>query len=130
MMYADTRETATHRKELFQAWCRKHGCAPAGELLDHDWERLVAYYASGLDMPANFHLLTCEWSAPALAELIERYEAALPEGAWPNWVLGNHDRPRVVSRLGAAQAPGAGSRAIPRLASLARNDNGSCARSE
>jgi len=70
-------------------------------------ERLVAYYASGLDMPANFHLLTCEWTAPALAELIERYEAALPEGAWPNWVLGNHDRPRVASRLGAAQAPAA-----------------------
>lgn len=70
-------------------------------------ERLVAYYASGLDMPANFHLLTCEWSAAALAELIERYEAALPGGAWPNWVLGNHDRPRVASRLGAAQAPAA-----------------------
>ena len=70
-------------------------------------ERLVAYYASGLDMPANFHLLTCEWSAAALAELIERYEQALPEGAWPNWVLGNHDRPRLASRLGAAQAPAA-----------------------
>jgi alpha-glucosidase len=70
-------------------------------------ERLVAYYASGLDMPANFHLLTCPWEAGALAELIERYEAALPDGAWPNWVLGNHDRPRVASRLGAAQAPAA-----------------------
>jgi alpha-glucosidase len=70
-------------------------------------DRLVAYYASGLDMPANFHLLTCEWSAGSLAELIERYEALLPEGAWPNWVLGNHDRPRVASRLGAAQAPAA-----------------------
>jgi glycosidase len=31
-------------------------------------------------------------------------EAALPDGAWPNWVLGNHDRPRLASRLGAAQA--------------------------
>ncbi len=70
-------------------------------------ERLVAYYASGLDMPANFHLLTCPWEAGALASLIERYEAALPDGAWPNWVLGNHDRPRVASRLGAAQAPAA-----------------------
>jgi alpha-glucosidase len=28
----------------------------------------------------------------------------LPEGAWPNWVLGNHDRPRVASRVGPAQA--------------------------
>ena len=29
-----------------------------------------------------------------------RYEAALPQGAWPNWVLGNHDQPRIASRLG------------------------------
>jgi transposase-like protein len=49
MMYADTRETATRRKEQFQAWCRKQGCAPAGELLDHDWDRLVAYYAFPLE---------------------------------------------------------------------------------
>ena len=25
-------------------------------------------------------------------------------GAWPNWVLGNHDRPRVASRVGREQA--------------------------
>ena len=32
------------------------------------------------------------------------YEKALPAGAWPNWVLGNHDRPRVASRVGPEQA--------------------------
>ena len=36
--------------------------------------------------------------------LIADYEAALPPGGWPNWVLGNHDRPRVAARLGQAQA--------------------------
>jgi alpha-glucosidase len=66
-------------------------------------ERLVAYYASGLDMPANFHLLTTPWTAHDVADLVERYEAALPEGAWPNWVLGNHDRPRLATRLGPGQ---------------------------
>jgi alpha-glucosidase len=66
-------------------------------------ERLVAYYASGLDMPANFHLLTTPWTATDVAALVETYEAALPEGAWPNWVLGNHDRPRLASRLGPGQ---------------------------
>ena len=30
--------------------------------------------------------------------------AALPAGAWPNWVLGNHDKPRIAARVGAAQA--------------------------
>ena len=67
-------------------------------------ERLMAYYASGLDLPANFHLLTTPWEAGAIAALADAYEAALPDGAWPNWVLGNHDRPRLASRLGAAQA--------------------------
>ena len=37
-------------------------------------------------------------------EAIDRYEALLPPNAWPNWVLGNHDRPRVASRVGEAQA--------------------------
>ena len=44
------------------------------------------------------------WHARDIAALIDRYEAALPPGAWPNWVLGNHDRPRVASRVGEAQA--------------------------
>ena len=29
---------------------------------------------------------------------------ALPPGGWPNWVLGNHDQPRIAARVGAAQA--------------------------
>ena len=28
----------------------------------------------------------------------------LPAGAWPNWVLGNHDNPRIATRVGASQA--------------------------
>ena len=38
-----------------------------------------------------------------IAELVERYEAALPDGAWPNWVLGNHDRPRLATRARPGQ---------------------------
>jgi alpha-glucosidase len=36
--------------------------------------------------------------------LIETYEAAIPAGGWPNWVLSNHDRLRIAARVGAAQA--------------------------
>ena len=70
-------------------------------------DKLVTYYGHGgrgAQLPFNFHLLLQAWSAEGLAGLITRYEAALPEGAWPNWVLGNHDRPRVATRLGPAQA--------------------------
>jgi alpha-glucosidase len=70
-------------------------------------ERLVAYYGdnlAGAHLPFNFQLLKAVWTAPHIAELIERYEAALPNGGWPNWVLGNHDRPRVAARVGEEQA--------------------------
>ena len=70
-------------------------------------ERLVAYYGrdlNGVHFPYNFALLTAKWEARSLASLIDEYEAALPPGGWPNWVLGNHDRPRLASRIGADQA--------------------------
>jgi len=70
-------------------------------------ERLVAYYGtelSGAHLPFNFALLSAPWHAREIARLIDEYEQALPIGAWPNWVLGNHDRPRVASRVGQAQA--------------------------
>src|SRR3954452_21329021 len=69
--------------------------------------RLVAYYGNdlgGAHMPFNFALLSTLWSARSIERIIAEYEAALPAGAWPNWVLGNHDRPRVASRVGPDQA--------------------------
>jgi alpha-glucosidase len=69
-------------------------------------ERLMAYYGGsgdGFHLPFNFHLITTPWTPTAIASLISAYEGKLPAGGWPNWVLGNHDRPRVASRIGAAQ---------------------------
>ena len=70
-------------------------------------ERLVSYYGAnldGADLPFNFQLIQTPWRADAVAALVEEYEAALPEGGWPNWVLGNHDQPRIAARVGPAQA--------------------------
>ena len=55
-------------------------------------------------VPFNFGLITVDWTAPALHALIGDYLAALPPGATPTWVLGNHDRPRIAARVGEAQA--------------------------
>jgi alpha-glucosidase len=69
-------------------------------------ERLIAYYGNdlkGAQMPFNFALISTLWSARSIEKIIADYEAALPPGAWPNWVLGNHDRPRVASRIGRVQ---------------------------
>jgi alpha-glucosidase len=70
-------------------------------------ERVVAYYGrdlSGAHLPFNFQLLQTAWRADEIHRIVADYEKALPPGAWPNWVLGNHDRPRIASRVGAAQA--------------------------
>jgi alpha-glucosidase len=71
-------------------------------------ERVLSYYGTELDgvhLPFNFGLLLlAKWEARTVGRLIEEYEAALPEGAWPNWVLGNHDGPRFVGRVGEDRA--------------------------
>ncbi|MGI8550117.1 MAG: alpha-amylase family glycosyl hydrolase, partial [Dehalococcoidia bacterium] len=38
------------------------------------------------------------WSADRLRRVIDDFEAALPNGAWPNFVLNDHDRSRFISR--------------------------------
>ena len=55
-------------------------------------------------LPFNFALINAPWKAAGLRKLIIDYEAALPPDGWPNWVLGNHDRPRIAGRVGEAQA--------------------------
>ena len=76
-------------------------------------EALVKYYGDNFDechLPFNFQLIVTEdfaprpWSAQAIRQGVDAYEAALPAGGWPNWVLGNHDQHRLVSRIGRAQA--------------------------
>jgi alpha-glucosidase len=49
--------------------------------------------------PFNFNLMRLEWDARVWGEFIEQYESALRPQDLPNWVLGNHDQPRVASRL-------------------------------
>ncbi|MGK6321028.1 alpha-amylase family glycosyl hydrolase [Sphingomonas sp. DT-204] len=69
--------------------------------------KLVTYYgaqAKGVHLPFNFELIEAPWNARGIASFIEAYEAALPRGAWPNWVLGSHDARRIAGRLGEAQA--------------------------
>lgn len=69
--------------------------------------QLVTYYGTdnkGAHLPFNFQLLTLPWDAQQLAAAIAEYEGALPPGGWPNWVLSNHDKIRIASRVGKSQA--------------------------
>jgi len=69
--------------------------------------QLVAYYGTGgagAHLPFNFELISLPWEARRIARAIDEYEGALPPGSWPNWVLGNHDRSRIATRVGRDQA--------------------------
>lgn len=69
--------------------------------------KLVVYYGqggSGVHLPFNFQLITLPWDAEEIDAVVSEYEGALPSDGWPNWVLGNHDQPRVASRVGQEQA--------------------------
>ena len=74
---------------------------------------LIRYYGptehqtpnlSGANLPFNFHLIQTQWQAEAIAHVIRTYESLLPAGAWPNYVLGNHDQSRLATRIGLQQA--------------------------
>ena len=70
--------------------------------------RWIKYYGEnddGLHLPFNFRLMRQPWQAQAMRRSVGELEAALPDFAWPNYVLGSHDFSRLASRFGGqAQA--------------------------
>jgi alpha-glucosidase len=67
-----------------------------GEFYDNDRPRF--------HLPLNFMLLDTEWQAASLAANIDQYLNSIPDKAWPVWILGSHDKPRIASRIGIEQA--------------------------
>lgn len=75
-----------------------------GEIHEPDWSKWAEYYGkdrSGLHMPYNFSLLWAKWDASEFRTNIVGQESVLPDDAWGNHVLGNHDEPRFATRFGA-----------------------------
>jgi len=90
-------------RQLLDAYSVQRPRVSIGEIHIFDWKRWAAYYGAQLDeihMPFNFNLLRIPWQAPAIRDMVDALEAALPDGAWPNYVLGNHDEIRLASRIG------------------------------
>lgn len=68
-------------------------------------EQVVAYYGTPevpeLHLSFNFPSVFLPWEAERWRAHIDRTAAAFdPAGAWPTWVLSNHDRPRHRTRFG------------------------------
>jgi alpha-glucosidase len=78
-----------------------------GEVPLFDWQQWATYYGVDLDefhMPFNFGLLEAIRTARDVRQVIDTVEAVLPAGAWPCYVLGNHDESRIATRVGKARA--------------------------
>jgi alpha-glucosidase len=78
-----------------------------GELDVMPWQEWASYFGADLNelhLPMNFSLIETAWSAEAIGGALLELERALPPGAWPVNQLGNHDRSRIATRCGAAQA--------------------------
>jgi alpha-glucosidase len=94
-------------RQLLDEYSKERPRVSIGEIHEFDWSVWVSYYGKHLDelhMPFNFALLNVVWSAAAVRAVVESVEGAVRNGAWPNYVLGNHDTHRLASRLGADQA--------------------------
>ena len=65
---------------------------------------VMKYYGTNNDefnFPFNFLLLSnTEWTGTSISQKVAQWMDALPAGAWPNWVLGNHDNPRIANNAG------------------------------
>ncbi len=68
-----------------------------------DLQLLLDWHESGIShihSPFNFHLLQMPWDAKKFKEFIDQYDNLLSDEFIPNYVMGNHDSPRLSSRIG------------------------------
>jgi alpha-glucosidase len=84
-----------------------------GEIFMEDIHEWAKYYgetdAEEFHVPFNFRLMELKkWDAEAFRADVDLMESAIPEHAWPNYVLGNHDQKRLATRYGARNARTAG----------------------
>lgn len=76
-----------------------------GEIWEDDIEKWVEYYGENgdeLQLPFNFRFIQLQkWTADGAKAIVDSMEGAIPPFAWPNYVIGNHDRTRPATRVGS-----------------------------
>ena len=74
-----------------------------GEVYD-PVEEVMTYYGENDDefhFPFNFLLLgLSNWTGFSVSQNVSSWLDNMPNNSWPNWVLGNHDNPRIANKVG------------------------------
>lgn len=67
---------------------------------------LMALYSAGekFHAPFNFHFLQMDWKAEIFQSFVNEFDEMVGSTHLPTYVLGNHDRSRVATRIGKEQA--------------------------
>jgi alpha-glucosidase len=94
-------------RAILDAYSAERPRMAVGEIQVFDWSEWVKFYGTALDefhLPFNFALVRQPFTGPEVRAVVDGLEAALPAGAWPNYVLGNHDEPRIATRFGPERA--------------------------
>ncbi|KAJ0066973.1 hypothetical protein NL108_006209, partial [Boleophthalmus pectinirostris] len=77
----------------------------------HEVEKTMMYYSTPLvkesDIPFNFYLLDLPQNTSGLwtKHLVDLWMSNMPKGQWANWVVGNHDKPRISTSVGISYVP-------------------------
>nr|XP_019945014.1 PREDICTED: neutral and basic amino acid transport protein rBAT [Paralichthys olivaceus] len=72
----------------------------------HEVDKTMMYYGTSLvkesDFPFNFYLLDLPRNTSGLwvQQLVQLWMTNMPKGLWANWVVGNHDKPRIATSAG------------------------------
>ncbi|XP_049544962.1 maltase 2-like [Anopheles darlingi] len=109
----ETVEMVYQWRELVDAYQQQHGGETRVIMTEaySSLEVLQTYYQSasgrlGSHMPFNFRIITelNEQSKPSdYVKVVQDWLSIVPTGNVANWVMGNHDRPRVGTRMGVSR---------------------------
>jgi alpha-glucosidase len=102
----DRRESMDYLEEMRQVIDEFDARMLAGEVQGKT-DRIGHFYGEAkprLHLPLNFALLDSPWDALSLQANIDAYFNAIPDKAQPCWVIGGHDKKRIASKIGQAQA--------------------------
>src|SRR4051812_9377616 len=102
----DRPESMSYLEELRQVVDEFPDRVLAGEVQGKT-DRIGHFYGTSkarFHLPLNFLLLDSPWDALSLQGNIDAYLNAIPDQAWPDWVIGGHDKHRAASKIGQPQA--------------------------
>jgi alpha-glucosidase len=120
----DRNQPGSHEicREMRQVVEEYPGRMLVGEVYTDQAEIAAGYYGKGdeLQFAFNFSFLFSPWGARAFYERTQEWFQRLPEGAWPNQTLSNHDQKRHVTRYAKGADTDARARVAAALVLLIR----------